>query len=161
MDLLPDDEFYAQLNTVNLASGALITNEAGDVLIVNPTYRDHWLIPGGSVDKDESPRETCVRELKEELGLDITIDELLSIEYLPQRDYKPEAIHFIFAGGALTAEQIANITLCNQELSEYRFLPIDEACDLLNPSLSVRFYAAWQNVGESRTSYLERGIKCP
>lgn len=157
MDLMPDDEYYAQLNTVNLASGALIRNEAGDVLIVNPTYRDHWLIPGGSVDKDESPSETCVREIKEELGLEISLGTLLSVEYLERRDYKPEAIHFVFDGGVLDQREISRISLCPKELSEFQFVPIEVACERLNPSLSIRFRAAWEQVSTGRTAYLERG----
>lgn len=155
---MPDDEYYAQLNTVNLASGALIRNESGEVLIVNPSYRDHWLIPGGCVDKDESPIEACRREIGEELGLDLEIGRPLSIEYLARRDYKPEAIHFIFDAGILSADQIESISLCEQEMLEYRFTSIDEACGLVNPSLGVRFRAAWEAVDRA-TAYLERGIE--
>lgn len=156
-ELLPDDEFYAQLNTVNLASGALIRDPANQVLIVNPTYRDHWLIPGGSVDKDEAPSETCRRELKEELDLDLPIGQVLAFEYLPRRDFKPEAIHFIFDGGVLTEKQIENIKLNPEEHSELLFCSIETACDLLDPSLSKRFKAAWDTIGSPETCYLERG----
>jgi 8-oxo-dGTP pyrophosphatase MutT (NUDIX family) len=156
MDLLPEEEFYAKLNTVNLAAGALIRDETGKVLVVNPTYRDHWLIPGGSVDKDESPRESCAREIREELGLNLVVGRLLGIEYLARRNYKPEAIHFIFDGGVLTLAQISQITLCTSELSEFKFLEIDLACERLNRSLAVRFRAAWEQLN-SGTAYLERG----
>lgn len=159
MELLPDDVYYSRLNTVNLASGALIRNRAGEVLVVNPTYRDHWLIPGGCVDKDESPAETCMREIKEELGLDVAISRLLSIEYLARRDYKPEAVHFIFDGGIIGEEQIAEISLCEKELSEFRFLPVEQACELLNSSLAVRFRAAYEQVNQSGPAYLERGSR--
>ncbi len=159
MDLLPEDVYYAQLNTVNLASGALIRNETGEVLVVNPTYRDHWLLPGGSVDKDESPRETCVREIREELGIDLALGRLLSVEYLERRDYKPESVHFIFDGGVLNSQRIEQITLCPRELLEFQFVDINLACERLNPSLAVRFRAAWEQVNcEVGTAYLERGI---
>ncbi len=159
MDLLPDDVFYAQLNTVNLASGALIRDQAGQVLIVNPSYKDTWLIPGGSVDKDESPHETCVREVQEELGLQLPIGRPLSIEYLARRDYKPEAIHFVFDGGVIDADTIAQIQLCPEELTEYLFCDINRACELLDPALGVRFRAAWEKLDTAETAYLERGEK--
>jgi len=159
MELMPEDEYYAQLNTVNLASGALIRDEAGNVLVVNPSYRDHWLIPGGCVDKDESPRETCIREVREELGINITVKRLLSIEYLERRDYKPESVHFIFDGGVLNHSQIAQISLCSRELLAFELVDIDLACQRLNPSLAIRFRAAWEKArGDVGTAYLERGI---
>lgn len=156
MELLPDDEFYARLNTVNLASGALIRNGAGQVLVVNPWYRDHWLIPGGSVDKDESPRETCAREIREELGLSLEIGALLAVEYLARRDYKPEAIHFIFDGGVLDETRVGQIRLCDKELLEFCFCSIDEACERLDDGLAIRFRAAHGRIGTGQTAYLER-----
>ena len=36
-----------------------------------------WNFPGGSVEDDETPEEACIREMKEETGLDIRITELL------------------------------------------------------------------------------------
>ncbi|WP_132058399.1 NUDIX hydrolase [Halorussus amylolyticus] len=36
---------------------------------------DMWLPPGGHVDRDERPRETARREVREEIGLDVTLLE--------------------------------------------------------------------------------------
>jgi len=36
-----------------------------------------WNFPGGGVDEGETPEEACIREMKEETGLDIRITELL------------------------------------------------------------------------------------
>ncbi len=154
---MTDEEYYAQLNTVNLASGALIRNRADEVLIVNPTYREGWLIPGGVVDRDESPMECCRREIREEIGLDLPLSRLLCLEYLPRREFKPEAIHFIFDGGLLDDEKIRNIRLPEVELSEYRFCPPGVACDLLDSDLAVRFRAAWGALNSPQTAFLERG----
>lgn len=158
MELLPDDEFYARLNTVNLAAGALIRNENDQVLIVNPSYREHWLIPGGSVDRDESPGEACRREIREEIGLELPLLGVLSVEYLPRRDYRPEAIHFIFDGGILDESQIAKICLCDKELLEFEFCCIEVACGKLNASLAGRYRAAWDCLDRGSTAYLERGV---
>lgn len=32
---------------------------------------DLWLVPGGHIELDETPEATCIREVKEEVGLDI------------------------------------------------------------------------------------------
>lgn len=42
---------------------------------------DHWLsIPGGGVDANETPRQTVIREFREELGVDIEVESLLAIQ---------------------------------------------------------------------------------
>ena len=42
-----------------MGAAALIRDEAGNLLIVKPTYRDGWLLPGGMVE----PEETSKRNL--------------------------------------------------------------------------------------------------
>ena len=61
------------------AAAALFTNPAGQVLLVKPNYRDHWSLPGGILEHGEPPHEGCRREVKEELGLDITPGRLLVV----------------------------------------------------------------------------------
>lgn len=52
--------------------------ECGMVLLIKrgtPPYFGFWSLPGGGTDKDEDPREACIREVKEETGLDVEILE--------------------------------------------------------------------------------------
>jgi 8-oxo-dGTP diphosphatase len=51
-----------------VAAGALFTDPAGRLLMVRPTYKEFWDIPGGYVEPGESPRDACTREVREELG---------------------------------------------------------------------------------------------
>ena len=52
----------------------------------NETY---WVIPGGGVEEKETNEEALIREIKEELGVDIKIDKLL----LEIDSKKPETIN--------------------------------------------------------------------
>lgn len=108
------------------------------LLIVNPTYRPDWLLPGGSVDEDESPLEAVRREVKEELGLEIPITRLLCLDYVHREQPKTESLQFIFAGGLLRPEEIAHIVLQESELSEYRFVALEEAASLLHWRIARR-----------------------
>jgi 8-oxo-dGTP diphosphatase len=61
-----------------MAVGAVILNEAGDVLLVRNRGhgRAHWSLPKGSCEDGESVLHTLKREVKEETGLDVEMQEL-------------------------------------------------------------------------------------
>jgi hypothetical protein len=62
---LPSNRDYtAGLPSKRMGAGVLFRNAAGDVLLVEPTYVDHWELPGGTVEADESPRAAAVRGLR-------------------------------------------------------------------------------------------------
>jgi 8-oxo-dGTP diphosphatase len=54
-------------------SVAIIERDDGRWLFVRPVYRKGWTLPGGLVDRGEHPATTVVREMKEELGVDVTV----------------------------------------------------------------------------------------
>ena len=63
----PDLAYIASLVRVRAAAGVLFFDSDGRVLVVHPTYKDEWEIPGGSLEPDESPFMACEREVKEEV----------------------------------------------------------------------------------------------
>lgn len=138
-----------------MASGCLFLNKAGDILIVKPTYRDDWLLPGGSLEKDESPAQGCAREVLEELGLKKPVLRLLCLEYQPAHQAGTESLQFIFYGGVLDEEEIAAIQLQKEEIAEYRFCPREEALSLLVSKLAKRLKFGFQALDENRVIYLE------
>ena len=68
---LEDDEFHLVIN-------AWICNDRGEYLIsqrtANKTHPLMWECTGGSAITGETPLQACVREIKEELGIDIRVD---------------------------------------------------------------------------------------
>jgi 8-oxo-dGTP diphosphatase len=56
-----------------VAAGVLFFDDTGRVLLVQPTYKDYWDIPGGYVETGETPAQTAAREIHEELGIKTTI----------------------------------------------------------------------------------------
>lgn len=143
-------------NTILSAAGALIRDEAGRILLVEPTYKDHWEIPGGVIEVGETPSQGCARELTEELGLVREPGRLLVVDWAPHPDHGDRVL-FVFDGGTLTPREIAAIRLPADELASYVFLPPEEAFHQLIPRLERRMRVAVQAQEAGRTVYLEHG----
>jgi 8-oxo-dGTP pyrophosphatase MutT (NUDIX family) len=111
-----------------MAAAAVILDEANRVLLVQPVYYPgRWLMPGGAGEPDESPRQTCLRELAEELGIGITPGRLLAIDWIPAHTQGFAELIYVFSGGRLTQQQIESIQIPEGELTEHRFMPLREA----------------------------------
>lgn len=61
---------------------AIIHNEAGEVLMVYSTD-EFWGTPGGAIDPGETAAEAVVREIGEELGVEVEPTALLAVYRLP------------------------------------------------------------------------------
>jgi 8-oxo-dGTP diphosphatase len=58
------------------AAGAIIFDERRRLLLIQrakPPSAGHWSVPGGKCEPDEDPREACVREVREETGLQVEV----------------------------------------------------------------------------------------
>ncbi|MGW0970924.1 NUDIX domain-containing protein [Streptomyces sp. NPDC002516] len=63
------NEHETKMAHPRMAAGALFFDADGRVLMVEPTYKDYWDIPGGYVETGESPLQAADREVHEELGI--------------------------------------------------------------------------------------------
>lgn len=141
-----------------VGASALFLNSRDEVLIVKPSYRDGWLLPGGSVEALESPLVGCIREIKEELGLDITDPDLVGVHYrvVNVRDADPyDALHFTFWGGVLNDDQIRGIVLQKEELTEYRFVSVDQLSTFLAPHVLKRTTSFLESYKKGVITFLE------
>lgn len=150
--------YTATLPMKRMAAGALFLNADQQILIVQPTYRETWLVPGGVVEAHESPRAACQREVREELGLDVDLGQLLCVEYRSPAPLKTESLQFIFAGGTLSLDQIQQITLPADELAAFCFVTLHEAMRKLDARLARRIQLALTALHEERTVYAEDGV---
>jgi ADP-ribose pyrophosphatase YjhB (NUDIX family) len=73
----------AKMAHPRMAAGALFFDAADRVLMVEPTYKDYWEVPGGYVETGESPLQAAVREVHEELGITSPIGRLLAVDWAP------------------------------------------------------------------------------
>ena len=142
------------------ASGALFLDSAGRVLIVEPTYKDHWEIPGGMIEAGETPGEACVREVAEELGLTVRLGRLLVVDWAPHPTVGDRVL-FVFDGGVLTPSRLAEISLQADELASYALIDQKEIESRLIPRLARRLRAAVSARATNTTAYLEHGLPVP
>ncbi len=152
---LTDGDYSRGFPRKVVAAGMFFTNEERQVLLVNPTYKEVWEIPGGVVEAMEAPREASIREVQEEIGLQINPGRLLSIDYNVRPAQNHEVLRFIFWGGVLTQEQIGAIVLQVEELSEFGFFSIGEARRLLDSSLGQQLAEIHDTFDEDVTIYTE------
>lgn len=104
-----------------MAAAAIIRDTSGRLLMVKPTYRDHWQLPGGIVERAEPPRAACAREVLEETGLDITPGPMLVIDYTDEWEgLVIDHLELIFDGGLLPKNSCRYIRLPKQEIAEAR-----------------------------------------
>ncbi|MFB7178461.1 NUDIX domain-containing protein [Streptomyces sp. NPDC056257] len=162
----PDDPdaWYAYLAEGNrtqarkrVAADALIRNRAGHVLLVKPTYKPGWDLPGGMAEANEAPEAALARELREELGLNAVPRGLLVVDWVPPHGPWDDQLAFIFDAGTLDDAQAAGVRPHDDELSETAFLPLDKALVLLRGRIQNRLHAAVQASRAGCPVYLHDG----
>jgi len=136
---------HKQLPKKRLAAGVMLFDQTGKLLLVKPSYRHDWLIPGGVVEKDESPWTAAKRETLEETGLALGQLRFIAMDWRSTDDDYDDSLHFLFDGGILSSDQQAAITCDGIEIVDYKFAAKDEALALLDPFLGRRIMPCWRD----------------
>ena len=140
---------------IPVSAGALVFDLAGRLLILKPTYKSGWTIPGGVMEADgESPWEACRREVLEETGIDVSRGRLAAMDFRRPRPGRPGGIRFLFDCGKVSDQALADLTLQPEEISESRLVPLPDALALLRGPIKRRVRAATSG---RRLVYLEDG----
>jgi 8-oxo-dGTP diphosphatase len=154
----PDDY---DLPAVPASAGALIFDHRGRLLILRPTYKSGWTIPGGVMEADgETPWQACQREVSEECGIDVTSGRLACVDFRPPRQGRAGGIRFLFDCGELDDGVLSAIMLQSEELTEHRLVPVRDALALLRKPIRRRVRAVRTPDGRTRLPhcvYLENG----
>lgn len=140
-----------------MAAGALFRAVDGRVLLVEPSYKPNWEIPGGIVEADESPWAAAARELREELGLDRPLGRLLVVDHVHAYDGRPDGMIFVFDGGPVTEADIAAFTFVDGEILSAGLYTPAEVRTLGKTLLADRLEAAIEAVEEGVVVLCEHG----
>lgn len=115
----------------------------GKILLM---FRHHWsqhngheyyILPGGTIEPGENPEEAVVRELKEETGLDITIQSKLFEHEVPPGTSKYGRQHYFLASAEGEPVLGGEESAANHpdDYYELRWVPINDlpATEIFHP----------------------------
>lgn len=59
--------------------GGILANEDNEILLQKHSDFNEWGLPGGAIEFGETAEEACVREFKEEIGIDVKVISLMGV----------------------------------------------------------------------------------
>lgn len=104
------------LPTKRVIAHALFRNQRGDVLLLETVYKTDWELPGGVVEPGEPPRRGAEREILEEIGIEVSLDQPALVDWMPPYLGWSDAIEFIFDGGTLSPRDIEAVRVSDREV---------------------------------------------
>lgn len=113
----------AKSEVVVAAGGVVVRNgaKAPEILVIHRQRYDDWSLPKGKADPGESPRQTAVREVKEETGWTTRI-----VRSLGESRYEAATYGKLVHWYAMRAVGESDFT-ANDEVDQVRWLPLDDA----------------------------------
>jgi 8-oxo-dGTP diphosphatase len=147
------------LPAIPVSAGALIVDRQNRLLILKPTYKSGWTIPGGVMEADgETPWQACQREVREETGIEVHRGQLACMDFRRPGPGKPGGIRFLFRCDGVDDRDLAAIVIQPEEVSAYQILALTDALPLLRRPIRRRVRAACEGRG---LVYLEDGRPVP
>ncbi|MBA3309810.1 MAG: NUDIX hydrolase [Nocardioidaceae bacterium] len=148
----------AGLPTKRVIAQGLGRNSAGGVLLCELTYKREWDLPGGVVDPHESPAHAVVREIREELGVDMTVAGLTAVNWLPAWRGWDDACLFVFDLGVHDDGLVQTATLEPREIRALHWCSLEQVGEhgaaYLTRMLTRLLHPPAARIG---TAYLEDG----
>lgn len=140
-----------------VAADVLFRDDAGRLLLVKPTYKEGWDLPGGMAEANESPHDAARRELNEELGLTVPLLGVLCVDWVSPHGPWDDQLAFIFDGGTLTEQQRSRLYPRDHELSACEFFESAHALKQLRHRAGLRTAQALAALKDRVPRYLENG----
>ncbi|WP_238335689.1 NUDIX hydrolase [Serinicoccus kebangsaanensis] len=147
----------ATLPKKRVIAQGLVRDDQGRILLCELTYKREWDLPGGVVDPDESPRATLRRELEEEIGADLTVGDLLAVNWLPRYRQWEDALLLVFDLG-VHPDITDGAELQASEIRAVHWVAPDRVGDHVAPYVARHLTSLVQDGARGVGTLLEDGI---
>ncbi len=147
----------AELPTKRLIAQGLVRDSAGSLLLCELTYKRDWDLPGGVVDPGEAPASCLVREIREELGVDVTVGRLVAVNWLTPWLGWQDAVVLVFEVDPVGDDLLERVTLLEREIRSVHWVDSAAAFDRVAP-YNVRMLTSLASAGGPETLLLEDGL---
>jgi 8-oxo-dGTP pyrophosphatase MutT (NUDIX family) len=85
----------------------VVQHEGRWLMIRNLYGRDLWTLPGGGIHRSEEPADAAIREVREEVGIDLGSVEPVG-SYTTDREYKHDTVYCFLANVMHADTQVDN-----------------------------------------------------
>jgi len=93
-------------------------------------FKDMWALPGGYINYgEETLEEAAIRELKEETGINVDLNDLYFFKHYSSPDRDPRGHHITHVFFTYLKD-ICELKADQQEIKEVKFIPLHEIPDL-------------------------------
>ena len=139
-----------------LIAHVLLRDGRNRVLLCETQFKQDWELPGGIVEPHETPRQGAIREVTEELGVELPVGRLLVVDWMPPYLGWDDAIEMIFDGGRIGEDDLAAWSLQPTEIKRVALVDLDTAAGLLTPLAHRRLVLA-ASLDPDEMAYTEDG----
>ena len=139
-----------------LIAHVLLRDPVGRVLLCETQFKADWELPGGIVEPYETPRQGAIREVTEELGIELAVGRLLVVDWMPPYLGWDDAIEMIFDGGRVGEDDLAAWSLQPTEIKRVALVDLETAAGLVTPLAHRRLVLA-ASLGPDEMAYTEDG----
>lgn len=119
----------------------LVRDDLGRVLMVNPTYKEGWQLPGGGVHGDEPLPSAASRELLEETGLVRQPTRVLVVDHIRANadTGAAEGYNIVLDGGVLSPDEQDALAVPPDAAGEIAALALMEPATLAQHTLPYQY----------------------
>lgn len=128
------------MHSVSVAGVAI--DNSGRVLLIRRRDSGEWQAPGGVLELDESFEDGVVREVREETGVEVEVEQLTGV-------YKNITRHVVAL--VYRCRPIGGAAYPTDESVEVTWISLDDAIERMSPAFAVRVEDAFAREVASRT----------
>ena len=135
--------YFTTLPRKIVAAAVLCRDELGRMLVVHDSFKGHWTIPGGVVDRDEDPRSGAVREAWEEAGVHVEAGQALGLF----AGTWPDRVVIVYDARPAPGEVDPRGPVNAHEIDGVEWVGVDEALQRLAPYVAFQVRACLDEPG--------------